>query len=74
MTISPTPAKRPECKHDPRDLIAAFYHVCRGCGLPIAPVLCEECDGSGLSHPAARNSGPCPACNGTGVERWSPTL
>ena len=74
MNISVTSAKSPTCDHTPRDAIAAFYHVCRHCGLPIAPELCEGCDGTGLASSSGRNPGACPACDGTGVERWKATL
>ncbi len=66
----------PTCNHTPRDQVAAFFHVCRDCGLPIEPELCEACDGHGrVSHPLERDNGEeCAACKGTGVERWKATL
>ena len=74
MTIPLASPKRPDCKHEPRDLIAAFYHICRGCGLPIAPMLCEACDGTGDTLAILGCQGECTACSGTGVERWKATL
>ena len=63
-----------ECNHEPRDPIAAFFHICRDCGLPIAPELCEACDGTGAEHGCTHREVDCAKCSGTGVERWKATL
>lgn len=60
-------ARRMVCRHEPRDPIAAFVHVCRHCGVPIEAEPCPACDGMGL---AGTSDARCPACKGTGVYRW----
>lgn len=55
------------CRHEPRDPIAAFVHVCKHCGVPIQSVPCMTCDGMGLSGTSDRR---CPVCKGTGIDRW----
>lgn len=52
--------------HKPKEPIAAFYHTCKVCGVPIEAETCLECDGYGRIGTWIE----CPERNGSGVERW----
>ena len=67
MTNHSPDAGKMACRHEPRDPIAAFVHVCRRCGVPIEAEHCSACDGMGV---AGTSDARCPACKGTGVARW----
>ena len=60
-------ANKMACRHEPRDPVAAFVHVCKRCGVPIEARSCMACDGMGLSGTSDRR---CPVCRGTGIDRW----
>ena len=60
-------AGKMDCRHEPRDPVAAFVHVCKRCGVPIQSVPCMACDGIGLAGTSDRR---CPVCRGTGIDRW----
>lgn len=69
MTDHPPDAGKKACRHVPRELIAAFVHVCKRCGVPIESVPCGRCDGMGFP-PHGDWLNDCRACNGTGVASW----
>lgn len=56
------------CKHEPKDPIAEFAHVCKHCGQDIEVVHCKKCDGTG--SPSDGGLYECRRCRGTGIERW----
>ena len=60
-------ANKMACRHEPRDPVAAFVHVCKHCGVPIDYVECAGCRGSGRCDSGDRR---CPVCRGTGIDRW----
>lgn len=58
------------CKHEPRDQIAAFAHVCKHCFKDIEPAQCNKCDGSGSVRDRDGGLYECHKCKGSGVDRW----
>ena len=58
------------CKHEPKDPIAAFAHVCKHCLKDIEAAQCKKCDGSGSISDRDGGRCECPKCRGTGVKKW----
>lgn len=63
----PPDAGKMACRHRPKDRIAALYHVCKHCGVPIEAVHCAACNGTGTDK---RWMLRCRVCRGTGIDRW----
>lgn len=58
------------CKHTPKDPIAAFVHVCKHCGQDIDYEHCKTCDGTGSVRDRDGGLYECRRCKGSGVKRW----
>lgn len=54
------------CIHEPDSPIAAFWHICKHCKMPIEAESCDVCDGFGQL-----GSAYCIECSGSGVQKWT---
>lgn len=58
------------CVHEPYWPDQMIYPVCRHCKIPIEPVPCKECDGTGALYGIDYKSERCRKCGGAWVARW----
>ena len=67
----PAPEKM-VCTHSPSEPIAALWHTCGKCGVPIDPVDCDACAGTGNATRDWLDAGDdaCPKCYGYGIQAW----
>lgn len=62
------------CGHEPRELIAAFVHVCKHCHQPIERADCKACAGHGDIEGEDGRIETCEECDGTREGEWEVVL